>query len=990
LKLCPVCHTEYPDTEQFCTSDGGRLVVAAASRSETPVKSSRTLVVHLKDNQRKAFPLGETAVTIGAAADNTILVTDSAASRHHAEIKWRDGHHFLIDHHSTNGVVLNDKRIGAGEHVLRAGDRIQIGRTTLTYEVLTPAKEPPRDPAVVDVSYRKPPASPPVDPPVKPTYAVKPTGELSIGAVGAQNLALDGKYQLEALLSHDSLGALYSAKRLALGDQVAVRILRPSLTTNKEALERFRRQALVAARVRHPNSVQVYDFVTSPGGAVYIVEELLKGPTLRELMRAERGLTVSRVVGIFNQICGAVHASHLNGIVLRDLTPDTIRIERTIDGQEMVKVSGTGLARIDSTTPGNVTMAGLATAQGPAHYMSPEQWLGKPLDSRSDVYSLGVILFEVLTGRVPFDAPTRPEIAQLHVSAVAPDVTESGRPDLDESVAAVVSRALSKTLNERQPTALHFAAELEAAAGVGGGVLGNVIQRATGLLSVRPVVVPAAPAPTALGEAYLPPVVASVEEKGRGSFSPVLMALMAEAFLSRVSGGLVKTAVPLFGLLVFGLKISSVMGLVLIQNVVPLLLRPLFGSLADKYGKKRVFVLSLVIRTLVSLLFAVADLRLLFIASAIRGIADSAKGPSASAMIADHTDEKNIAKAYSWYTTTKSTSGSIGETIAVWLLPFLLVVQLASETVGARVAIVEDLSRPSKQVERILGPIGETAAPAGVKIIRIEERQIKLSDVPLDDLPKLVDYTPLRRTLVLIFLLSTAFSAVSVVLVMVFIKEKEKKKKEDKPKNANEAVASPEAEGPKGPNIWAFALWGTVLTAPGYMVTGEFFIILAVKLAITAKVLWWIKLVAEMFIPLFFGPFFGWIADRVGAGKVIALRSVTSIVTSVLFWTTSLFTGSAFFGALLGLARGLDEVGKAAFKPTWGAVAAKLSSFDLARRGRTMGILELGVDSADLIFPQVAGLIFERFGLPVLMVIRGLMAVIAEVYTFIAMRRFRI
>ena len=201
-------------------------------------------------------------------------------------------------------------------------------------------------------------------------------------------------------------------------------------------------------------------------------------------------------------------------------------------------------------------------------------------------------------------------------------------------------------------------------------------------------------------------------------------------------------------------------------------------------------------------------------------------------------------------------------------------------------------------------------------------------------------------------------------------------------------VAEPPAE--KGPNVWAFAILGTVLTAPAYMVTGEFFIIMAVKLAVTAKALWWIKLVAEMFIPLFFGPFFGWIADRIGPGKVIALRSFSSIITSILFWVTSFFTGSAFFGLLLGLARSLDEIGKAAFKPTWGAVAAKVSSFDLARRGRTMGILELGVDSSDLIFPQIAGLVFQRFGLPTLMVIRGILAVVAEIYTFLLMRRSRI
>src|SRR6185369_10208672 len=129
----------------------------------------------------------------------------------------------------------------------------------------------------------------------------------------------------------------------------------------------------------------------------------------------------------------------------------------------------------------------------------------------------------------------------------------------------------------------------------------------------------------------------------------------------------------LFALLVFGFDIASIMILVLIQNVVPLLLRPAFGTLADKYGKKRIFLLSLSIRTVVSVLYAVAVVPWLFyLISVVRGIADSAKGPSASAMIADNTDEKHIATAYSWYTTVKSTSGGIGEAIAAFMLVVLI------------------------------------------------------------------------------------------------------------------------------------------------------------------------------------------------------------------------------------------------------------------------------------------------------------------------------
>ncbi len=244
---------------------------------------------------------------------------------------------------------------------------------------------------------------------------------------------------------------------------------------------------LVAARIHHPSAVQIFDFVQSPEGSVYIVEELLLGKTLRDVIDTERGLTLARTVSIFNQICGAVHAAHLNGMVLRDLRPGNIHLETTPDGQEIAKISGTGLAKIDHAA--GMTMAGIANVIGAGQYMSPEQWQAKQLDSRADVYSLGVILFEMLTGAVPFNAETRQEIAELHLKAQVPELADRGRSDLDESVNVVVARALEKDPNRRPPTAIHLAAEFEAVAGVKGGFLGNIFQKATGILAVKPVIV---------------------------------------------------------------------------------------------------------------------------------------------------------------------------------------------------------------------------------------------------------------------------------------------------------------------------------------------------------------------------------------------------------------------------------------------------------------------------------------------------------------------
>ena len=813
----------------------------------------------------------------------------------------------------------------------------------------------------------------------------------------ARKIILDGRYELEAKLQVKTNGTLYRARRIMLGDQVAVRVLRPELVNDRSAYDRFCRQAQVAARIHHPNSVQVYDFGSTPEGVVYTVEELVSGRTLRDVLNEQRGLTLSRIVGIMNQICGAAHAAHLNGIVLRDIKPESIYVEQGADGKEIIKVGGYDLAKVDSSLNSGVTMADQAMVFGSPEYMSPEQFLDQALDSRSDVYSLGVLLFEMLTGTVPFDALRAEQIAQLHLTAPVPDITEIGRPDLDEGVAAVVNRALAKDPNARQPTALQLAEELEAVSGAGGGIVGTLLNRAT---RIRPIPQMAAPASAQqiAGEAYLPSVVAEAESKGAGTMNSVVLALMAEAFLSRVSGGLVKTALPLYALLVFGMKISSVMALVLIQNIVPLLLRPVFGSLADKYGKKRIFMFSLSIRSIVGLLYAIASLPMLFVISLIRGMADSAKGPSASAMIADNTDEKNIARAYSLYTTTKSTSGGIGEAIAAFLVPTLVIVFIGTSMVTANVAVLDAVTPEGKAVEEFLKSPDEvgtdqTLPPDPVhtkprKVVRVEQREMPLRKVPIDDLPKVVEGSLLKKALVTIFALSTVFSALSLLLVQVFVKEKKKDKKEKsaKAEKLTRSGKAPEAQ----PNVWSFALLGAALTAPGYMVTGEFFVVLAVKLQVTSDTLGWIKIVAETIVPLIFGPSFGWLADRIGAGKVIALRSVANLVTSVLFWITPWFMGSAMLGFMMGLARAVDEIGKAAFKPTWGAIAARVSSYNLATRGRTMGIMEGGVDASDLTFPVLAGLLLQYISLTALMAVRAVVAIVAEIYGYFLMKKHRI
>ncbi|MCI0664746.1 MAG: MFS transporter, partial [Acidobacteria bacterium] len=958
--------------------------------------------------------------TIGKGPENTIVITDTAISRRHAAIELREGRYLIKDLGSLNGLFVNSLRIGEHGRMLLDGDQIELGRTRITFygsaaalPQTSPAELKARkaDPYKTEVSpqFQLPPQPEqrvvPPPPPKAPqlNFRVAATGELlplvPRAHAPAEPIVLDDRYELLEKIIEDPNGTLYRARRKMLGDLVCVRVLRPELIHNEIALERFRRQAIVAARIKHPNSVQVLDFGYIPARAAYIVEEQLSGRTLRDLLKAERGLSLARIVNIFSQVCGAVHTAHLNGIVLRDLKPESIYVEKGEGGKELIKVGGYGLAKLDEGSQGKA-LTGPFGVLGSPYYMSPDQWLNRKLDARSDVYSLGVILFELLTGAPPYTAAIPMEIAELHISSPVPDITEFGRGELDEGISAVVSRALAKEPSQRQSSALQLAEELQAVSGVGEGI-GTRLAKRTRILAAAPVVVPQ-PVALAAGEVALPSVLPEVKEKGRGAFNAIVMALMAEAFLSRLSGGLLKITVPLYALLVFGLDLTTVIFLEFIQNIVAVVLKPGFGILADRYGKKHVFMVSLSVKVLVGLLYVIANKPLLFAISMVQGLADSAKGPSTSAIIADNTDEKNIAKAYSWYTTTKSTSGGIGEFVASFFLVGLLIWFAGTRTVTAHFAVLEKTTSTGKVVEKEIvkdpaaHPVGSTMPGAGVDratrlVIGHEQREMTLKDVPIDDLSNVVDNSLLRKALVVLFLATSGLSFSSLILVAFFIKEKSKEKKKDKDKKAKkDKPESAQPEGQKQPSVWAFALLGTALTAPGYMVTGRFFLLLASKFKVTLVALAWIKFAAETVIPLIFGPFFGWLADRIGTKKVIALRSLANLLTSVLFWVMPKFAGTALLGVMMGIARGVDEIGKASFKPTWGAVAAKVSSFNLARRGRTMGIMETGVDVSEMAFPVIAVTIFQKFWLGPLMLVRGLLALLAEVYAHLLMRKSKL
>jgi serine/threonine protein kinase len=271
---------------------------------------------------------------------------------------------------------------------------------------------------------------------------------------------IDKRYQLESLIAVGGMGAVYRAKRLSIGDEVAVKILHDFFSGDQAASDRFQREAQMAARLKHPNAVNIYDFGTTDEDLRYLVMELVEGQSLREIIDKQGVLPFSAVADITTQVCAALDEAHRCGIIHRDIKPDNIIVHNTLNGLR-VKVLDFGIAKLrDNTAATNLTQTG--SIMGTPHYMSPEQCLGEELDQRSDIYSIGIVIYQMLCGRLPFNAPVTTAVVVQHVNQAPPSLREFNQ-SVPVSVESVVFHALEKQPNARPATAGLLAHELNSA-----------------------------------------------------------------------------------------------------------------------------------------------------------------------------------------------------------------------------------------------------------------------------------------------------------------------------------------------------------------------------------------------------------------------------------------------------------------------------------------------------------------------------------------------
>ncbi|HEY1811532.1 MAG TPA: serine/threonine-protein kinase [Kofleriaceae bacterium] len=289
-------------------------------------------------------------------------------------------------------------------------------------------------------------------------------------AEGLVGIVLDGRYRLDAVLGEGGMGAVFRAHQLAMDRKVAVKLLKPHLTSDDAALQRFVREARATMRVESPHAVKVLDFGITPHKDYYMVLEYLDGRTVQRELDVDGPFAPARAIHIAKQAAKALGAAHASGLVHRDIKPDNLLLLRIADDPDFTKVLDFGVAKLMEgaarTTRSQLSITQVGMVFGTPEFMSPEQACGQALDGRSDIYSLGATLFAMLTGRGMFVASTAIEWLTSHVRTPPPHLAD-GLPELAplERLDALLQRCLAKHPDDRPQSGAELCDELEALEG---------------------------------------------------------------------------------------------------------------------------------------------------------------------------------------------------------------------------------------------------------------------------------------------------------------------------------------------------------------------------------------------------------------------------------------------------------------------------------------------------------------------------------------------
>ena len=308
------------------------------------------------------------------------------------------------------------------------------------------------------------PATRPASSPAAPKAQPRPKARPKLGDEIYIDQVLNNRFKVESKIGEGGFGAVYRGVQLATGRKVALKLLHPEMTKDENLVARFRREGMVLCNLRDAHTITTYDFDQTPDGTLYIAMELLEGKSLHQIFHEQAPLEWKRVFKILTEMCSSLAEAHSQGIVHRDLKPENIYLESRPGNPEFVKILDFGIAKVmrgDSIDPQSPQLTATGQTLGTLEYMSPEQLMGKPLDGRSDVYALGVVAYEMITGRLPFPDAKGPAgliTAQLKQTPPPPSAANP-KTSLPSAADRVILKCLEKDKNNRFPdvSALSFA-----------------------------------------------------------------------------------------------------------------------------------------------------------------------------------------------------------------------------------------------------------------------------------------------------------------------------------------------------------------------------------------------------------------------------------------------------------------------------------------------------------------------------------------------------
>jgi serine/threonine protein kinase len=307
-----------------------------------------------------------------------------------------------------------------------------------------------------------------------------------------------GRFKVEELIGQGGMGKVYRARHLALDRRVCLKMLKPALLEDPTIVGRFEREAKAASRLNHPNVIHILDFGRQEkDGTLYIVMEFVQGKDLRVILRDEWPLAEDRLCNIMAQVCGALSEAHAHNIIHRDLKPENVMVEDRRDQIDFVKVLDFGIAKLlDAEGPG---LTSVDVVCGTPQYMAPEQATGTHLDARCDLYAVGVILYQMATGHLPFDGANSMEVLtkQVHDRPIPPRQRQPDAP-ISEAMELLILRALEKDAARRPQTAEQFREELLA-------VPAKAREKRASLQAAEPLLRVPTPAPSPKAQKAPPP-----------------------------------------------------------------------------------------------------------------------------------------------------------------------------------------------------------------------------------------------------------------------------------------------------------------------------------------------------------------------------------------------------------------------------------------------------------------------------------------------------